>query len=30
MFFGKKSSTLLVQLQSDQQNVQVLLNVWIE
>jgi len=26
----KKSSTLLIQLQSDQQNVQVLLNVWIE
>jgi len=26
----KKSSTLLIQLQSDHQNVQVLLNVWIE
>jgi len=30
MFLEKKSSTLLIQLQSDQQNVQVLLNVWIE
>jgi len=28
--FEKKSSTLLIQLQSDPQNVQVLLNVRIE
>jgi len=29
-FWKKKSSTLLIQLQSDQQIVHVLLNFWIE